>query len=168
MDGLKQRITQAVQGQPQPTVTILSSLLAVQDAIGYIPKEALEEVADFNSATVNDVWAVASFYPNFRFETLCAHDVEVCWGASCHLMGAMSIMQAVLDAAGLEKEGDTDGKALSVRFNTCLGACAHAPVISLDHKLMGRISPEAAAQKIARLLSGPQSPPSEIENVPGA
>ena len=138
MDGLKQRITQAVQGQPQPTVTILSSLLAIQDAIGYVPKVALEEVAAFNKATVNDVWAVASFYPNFRFEPLSAHDVEVCWGASCHLVGAMPLMQAVLEAAGLETEGDTQGKELSVRFNTCLGACAQAPVISVDHGLKGR------------------------------
>ncbi len=152
-DGLKHRITQAVQGQPQPTVTILSSLLAVQDAIGYIPPEAVEEVAHFNRATINDVWAVASFYPNFRFEPLCDHDVEVCWGASCHLVGAMPIMEAVLDAAGLEREGETPGQALSVRFNTCLGACAQAPVISVDHHLAGRMSPAAARERVAALLS---------------
>ena len=80
MDRLKQTITKAVHGQSQPTVTVLSSLLALQDAIGYIPKEALEEVASFMGDTVNDVWAVASFYPNFRFEPLCQHNVEVCWG----------------------------------------------------------------------------------------
>jgi len=157
MDGLKQRISQAVQGQAQSTVTILSSLLAVQDAIGYIPKEALEEVADLNRSTVNDVWAVASFYPNFRFEPLCAHDVEVCWGASCHLVGAMPIMEAVLDAAGLEMEGETADKRLSVRFNTCLGACAQAPVIALDHRLKGRVSPETAREGVAGLLAQPIS-----------
>ena len=64
MDGLKQRIKKAVQNQPQPTVTILSSLLAVEDELGYIPREAVEEVATFNQATINDVWAVVSFYPN--------------------------------------------------------------------------------------------------------
>ena len=163
MDGLKQRISQAVHRQAQPTVTILSSLLAVQDAIGYTPKEALEEVADLNRATVNDVWAVASFYPNFRFEPPCAHDVEVCWGASCHLVGAMPIFEAVLDAAGLETEGETADKRLSVRFNTCLGACAQGPVIALDHCLKGRVSPEAAREQVARLLAQPL--PSEKKNV---
>ena len=38
MDGLKQRLARAIQSQPQATVTILSSLLAVEDEIGYIPK----------------------------------------------------------------------------------------------------------------------------------
>ena len=164
MDGLKQRITQAVQGQPQPTVTILSSLLAIQDAIGYVPKLALEEVAAFNKSTVNDVWAVASFYPNFRFEPLSAHDVEVCWGASCHLVGAMPLMQAVLEAAGLETEGETPGKELSVRFNTCLGACAQAPVISVDHGLKGRMSPSVAGEIVAGLLSNTET---SIDHISG-
>ena len=157
MDRLKQTITEAVQGQSQPTVTALSSLLAVQDAIGYIPKVALEEVAAFTGKTVNDIWAVASFYPNFRFEPLCLHNVEVCWGTSCHLVGAMPVMESVLDAAGLQAAGDTPDKVLSVGFNTCLGACSQAPVISVDHRLVGRVSPEAAARRVTGLLAQTQA-----------
>ena len=154
MDGLTQRITGAVRGQTQPTVTVLSSLLAVEDELGYIPKEAVAEVAAFNNATVNDVWAVASFYPNFRFEPPCQHSVELCWGSSCHLMGAMPIISAVLEASGLSDEGDTPDQKLSVRLNTCLGACAQAPVISIDHHLVGRLSPEEARGRVAELLKG--------------
>lgn len=152
MSGLDQRIHDAVHGQTQPTVTVLSSLLAVEDELGYIPKEALDFVAGFSNATVNDVWAVASFYPNFRFEPLCQHNVEVCWGTTCHLVGAMPVMEAVLNAAGLDEAGDTPGKVLSVGFNTCLGACSQGPVISVDHHLIGRISPENAAQRVTELL----------------
>lgn len=156
MDGLKERIDRAVQRQPQPTVTILSSLLAVEDELGYIPKEAVAAVADFNRATVNDVWAVVSFYPNFRTNPPCARRIEVCWGPSCHLVGAMAVLQAVLAAAGLEDEGDTPDGRLSLRYNTCLGACAQAPVMSLDHHLVGRLSPEQAAVRVA--LSLEQAP----------
>ena len=152
MDGLKQRISHAVHGQPQTTVTILSSLLAVEDELGYIPKEAVEEVAALTHSTVNDVWAVASFYPNFRFEPPCQHTVEVCWGTSCHLVGAMPLIEAVLDAVGLEGEGDTGDRRLTLRFNTCLGACSQAPVISIDHHLHGRLSAEAAREKVSALL----------------
>ena len=153
MDGLKQRIRKAVHNQPQPTVTILSSLLAVEDELGYIPKEAVEEVARFNRATVNDVWAVVSFYPNFRTLPPCEHQVEVCWGPSCHLVGAMPVIAAVLEAAGLAAEGDTPDGKLTVRYNTCLGACAQAPVMSVDHRLMGRLSPERARDNLIKTLS---------------
>ena len=152
MSGLQQRIRDAVHGQTQPTVTVLSSLLAVEDELGYIPKVALEFVAGFSKATVNDVWAVASFYPNFRFEPPAEHSVEVCWGASCHIVGAMGVFKSVLEAAGLEAEGDTPDMRLTVKFNTCLGACSQAPVISLDHHLVGRVNPESAAKKVAALL----------------
>ena len=152
MSGLEKRIHDAVHGQPQPTVTVLSSLLAVEDELGYIPKEALDFVAGFSNATVNDVWAVASFYPNFRFEPPADHVVEVCWGASCHLLGAMGVFKSVLEAAGMEDEGDTPDQRLTVRMNTCLGACSQAPGMSMDPHLTGRLRPESAAQNVAHLL----------------
>ena len=152
MDGLEQRIDRAVRGQPQPTVTILSSLLAVEDELHYIPRESVELVAEFIGATVNDVWAVASFYPNFRFQPPAARQVEVCWGASCHLMGSMAVVESVLEAAGLEDEGERADHRLSVRLNTCLGACSLAPVMSVDHHLIGRATPESAAARVTRLL----------------
>ena len=77
MSGLEQRIHDAVKGQAQPTVTVLSSLLAVEDELGYIPREAVDFVAGFSKTTVNDVWAVASFYPNFRFEPPAEHVGEL-------------------------------------------------------------------------------------------
>ena len=155
MDGLKQRIEKAVHHQPQPTVTILSSLLAVEDELGFIPKEAVEEVAEFNRATINDVWAVVSFYPNFRTTPPCDHRVEVCWGPSCHLVGAMPVIASVLDAAGLDDEGDTPDGKLTVRYNTCLGACAQAPVMSIDHHLVGRVTPDVGSRLVERVLCSP-------------
>ena len=122
--------------------------------MGYIPKEAVAEVATFTDTTVNDVWAVASFYPNFRFEPPCEHKIELCWGSTCHLVGAMPVINAALEASGLSDEGDTPDGKLSVRLNTCLGACAQAPVISIDHHLIGRVSPEQVRRKVTELLEG--------------
>ena len=152
MDGLEERINRAVRGQMQATVTILSSLLAVEDELHYIPREAVELVAEFTGSTINDVWAVASFYPNFRFQPPAARQIEVCWGASCHLMGSMAVVESVLEAAGLESEGETPDHHLSVRLNTCLGACSLAPVMSIDHHLVGRVTPQFGSNSVTRLL----------------
>ena len=152
MDSLKQRITTAVNNQPQPTVTVLSSLLAVEDALGYIPQEAVAAVASRTGATINDVWAVASFYPNFRFTPPCDHRLEICWGPSCHLSGAMPVIAAAQDALNMDGEGDTPDGLLSLRYNTCLGACAQAPVIALDHHLMGRQTPDSVRTVISEVL----------------
>ena len=152
-DGTMERITTAIAAQPQETVTVLSSLLAVHDELGYLSAEAIEVVARHTGSTINDVWGVASFYTNFRTEPPRPHVIEVCWGASCHVLGAMKVVKAVLGASGLEAEGDTpDGKA-TVRLNTCLGACSHGPVISVDHHLHGKVRPEGAEEMVTKLLN---------------
>ena len=66
-DNLRTSIKEAIDSQKRPTVTVLSSLLAIQDSIGYIPEEAIEEVAVHSNTSINSVFGVASFYPNFRF-----------------------------------------------------------------------------------------------------
>ena len=143
--GLRERISGALHSQQQSTVTVLSSLLAVQDELGYIPNEAMSDVATLTGSTVNDVWGVASFYTNFRFTPPGARVIELCWGPSCHVLGAMGVIKAVLESQGLKGEGDTPDGGVSVRFNTCLGACAQGPVMSVDHRLVGRLTPERAA-----------------------
>ncbi len=150
---VRQRIQEIVSSQKQPTVTILSSLLAVQDELNYIPKEAIEEIADYCHATINDVWGVASFYTNFRFSPPGRHELEVCWGPTCHLKGASRIIQGIQESLGLSAEGDTEDMSISLRYNTCLGTCAHAPVISIDHKLIGGASLQEAQNLVASLTN---------------
>lgn len=135
------------------TVTVLSSLLAAQDELGYLPDEAIEEVAAFTEASINDVWGVATFYKNFRFSPPAEHSVEVCWGPTCHLLGAPGILQEVQDTLGLSGEGDTPDGRVTLRYNTCLGACSQAPVMSIDHYLRGNLTAEKASQLVATLES---------------
>ena len=147
-----ERIRDALASQKQPTVTVLSSLLAAHDDLGYLPDEAIEEVAAFTDASINDVWGVASFYPNFRFSPPAEHVVEVCWGPTCHIRGAARIMQRCLDDLDLSGEGDTKNGKVSLKYNTCLGACSQAPVIGIDHRLHGGVTIEFVREQVARLM----------------
>ena len=149
--GIRDRVRQVLEGQNQPTVTVLSLLLATQDAIGFLPEEAIEEVAALQDVSINDVWGVASFYTNFRFDPPTEHVVEVCWGPTCHLTGAPYILQGVQNDLGIDGEGDTADGAISLRYNTCLGACSQAPVISIDHRLHGRVNVDSARDLVSRI-----------------
>ncbi len=150
-EGIKERTRRAVKSQKQQTITVLSCLLAAHDDLGYLPDEAIEEIATYTDSTINEVWGVASFYTNFRFTPPGEHAVEVCWGPTCHLTGAAAILQGVLDSLGLQDEGETADNRVSLKYNTCLGACAQAPVMSIDHQLIGRITKESATSLIDRL-----------------
>ncbi|MEE8518349.1 MAG: NAD(P)H-dependent oxidoreductase subunit E [Dehalococcoidia bacterium] len=145
---LKDLARQAIEDQPAKRVTVLSSLLAAQDALGYLPEEAIDEVALKNGASANEVWGVASFYPNFRFTSPARHTIEVCWGPTCHIVGAQPLLQGVMEQLGLDREGDTTDGALTLKLNTCLGVCPHGPAMSFDHQLAGHVTLEEAGRRI--------------------
>lgn len=162
-ESLRKRAAQAIRDQKPETVTVLSCLLAVEDELGYIPPEAAEEVARVTGSTINDVWGVASFYTNFQFQPPGRHRVEVCWGPTCHVKGVMPVIRQVMDTLGIDGEGATRDGNVSLRFNTCLGACANGPVISVDHHLMGRITPDGARHALEEIRNGT---PSEDDGAP--
>ncbi len=148
---LRERIRAAMRAQKQTNINVLSSLHAVLDELGYIPDAAIEEVADFTATTINDVWGVASFYTNFRFTPPGDNVVEICWGPTCHLLGAPEILDAVLDELGLADEGETEDNGVSLKYNTCLGACSQAPVMMVNHRLVGRIGVQSALERVMQL-----------------
>jgi len=150
---IRTQIQSILNGQIQPTVTVLSSLLAVQDVLHYLPNEAIEETAAFSNTTINEVWSVASFYTNFRFTPPGDHTYEVCWGPSCHVKGAQQILKCVQAELGVDREGETEDGKVTLKYGTCLGACAQAPVIAIDHHHKGKITTEIAA-RLARELKG--------------
>ena len=154
LTGLRDQARQAIAAQPARVVTVLSSLLAAQDHLGYLPPEAIDEVAQRTGASTNEVWGVASFYPNFRFKPPARHTVEVCWGPSCHVLGAQPLLRGVMERLGLDGEGDTSDGAITLRLNTCLGVCPHGPATSFDHEVVGRTTLESAVRRIGLLAAG--------------
>ena len=148
LTGLRDQARQAIAAQPARVVTVLSSLLAAQDRLGYLPPEAIDEVAQRTGASTNEVWGVASFYPNFRFTPPTRHTVEVCWGPSCHVLGAQALLRGVMERLALDGEGDTSDGAITLRLNTCLGVCPHGPATSFDHEVVGRTTLESAMRRI--------------------
>ena len=143
-----EQILNILKNQDHTTVTILSSLLSVQDEIGYLPKNAINVIADFMNVTTNDVWGVASYYLNFRFAPPGEHTIEICWGPSCHVRGASELQSVVLKKLKLKNQGDTSDGKFTLKFNTCLGACPQAPMISIDHKLSGKMN----SSKLLKML----------------
>ena len=143
------QILEVVKNQPSKTHTVLSSLLAIHNEFHYISKTSIKVVAAYTKKTINDVYGVASFYTNFRFSPPGDSTLDVCWGPSCHLLGSQSLLKEVHDLLGIKTEGETNDGKLTLRYSTCLGACAQGPVFAIDHKLFGK----ATINKIKKEIS---------------
>ncbi|SVD00195.1 uncharacterized protein METZ01_LOCUS353049, partial [marine metagenome] len=77
-ENIRIRIREIISNQKRKTVTVLSSLIAIQDSLHFLPEEAIEETAIHCKVTINDVWSVASFYTNFRFTPPGNNTLDVC------------------------------------------------------------------------------------------
>ena len=60
-------------------------------------------------------------------------------------------MKAILSHLKLTTEGEAADHGITFKYNTCLGACAQAPVMSVDHQLVGRVRAEEALKRVRRL-----------------
>ena len=97
---------------------------------------------------------VATFYHHFSLRPRGEHTCIVCTGTACFVKGAGEIV-AALEQEFAVKVGQTtpDGK-LNLGASRCLGSCSLAPMLTLDHRVLGRETPEAVLRQVRQALSG--------------
>ncbi len=112
---------------------------------GWLPPEALREVAEVLDLTPAYCQAVASFYDMFHLEPVGRHMVEVCTNLSCALVGAQRVVDAFEEALGVRAGETTEDGEITFRAVECLGACGYAPVVAVDNRYRHFVKPEDAA-----------------------
>lgn len=127
---------------PDSRSAVLPALRLAQEEHGWLPPEAIREVAEALDLTPGYCMAVASFYDMFHLEPVGRHSVEVCTNLSCALAGAQRVVDAFESELGLHP-GETSGDG-EITFNVveCLGGCGYAPVVAVDHRYRHPVQPE--------------------------
>ena len=120
---------------------LIPLLQEVQTRLGYLPKKALQEIADFLKMSEVEVWGVATFYNQFRFVPLGKYHTVVCMGTACHLAGGRLILEALERELDI-KVGETakDGN-FSLERVACIGCCMLSPVMVIKDKIYPKMTP---------------------------
>jgi len=119
---------------------LIPVLQKVQEKLSYLPEESISEVAQFLRLSRNEVYGVASFYAQFRFERQGEHGVKVCQGTACHVRGGRRIMETVQRELGVQTGETTEDYEFSLERVACFGSCALAPVMVVDKTVFGRMT----------------------------
>ena len=90
---------------------------------GWLPPEALREVADALELAPAQVEAVASFYDMLHLEPVGRHIVEVCTNLSCALVGAQQVVEAFERELGVHPGETSEDGAVTLRTIECAGGC---------------------------------------------
>jgi NADH-quinone oxidoreductase subunit E len=126
--------------------SLIQVLLEIQKENHWLPQEALDRVAERLKVPKSRIRHIATFYKAFSLVPKGRHEVHVCVGTACHVRGASRVLDKLKDVTGIQP-GETD---LDLKFSletvNCLGCCALGPVMVVDGKTHGKLSPSDAQE----------------------
>ena len=112
---------------------MLSILTEIQSQYGYLPQDALRQVAATTDCSLTDIYAVATFSKAFSLKPRGKHLVCVCLGTACHVRGAPRVADEFSRQLGIQSGETTQDKEFSLETVNCLGACALGPTVVVDN-----------------------------------
>jgi len=140
-------ILEAYDAEKSNLITLLQE---IQGAYGYLPKEALKQIAVKTGIKEAKIYGVATFYSQFRLKPVGKYLIMLCQGTACHVNGAGKIETAIKDVLGTT-EGETTTDGLFTYINVaCLGCCSLAPVMMINDQTYAKLSPK----KVGVILNG--------------
>lgn len=133
---------------------VIPILQEVQKRLNYIPSGALKHICKITEITPGQISGVSTFYSQFRHIPAGRHIIKICQGTACHVKGANLVSDAFRRELKLEPDsGTTSDMLFSVEEVACLGCCTLAPVVQIDDKTYGHVSPARVDMLIADFLS---------------
>jgi len=131
---------------------LIQVLHSAQNTFGFLTPELLWYVAAQLKLPPSRVYGVATFYNFFSLEPPGEHTVTVCQGTVCYIRGARAIAARLAEAFDVRLgETSSDGR-LSATEARCLGSCGLAPVVVIDGRLIGRVSPDQVVERVTAAL----------------
>ncbi len=126
----------------------------------YLPLEALEYVASKTGVPLSRIYSVATFYALFNLTPQGRNTISVCRGTACHTRGSRDLFEKIMMHLGFEAAGDSEPDQLSLttpdasatlRTVACFGQCALAPVIEINHAILGHVKEQTLQRELDAL-----------------
>ena len=129
---------------------LIPILQLVQQKLAYLPEEAIHLVADHLDISSSEVYGVATFYNQFRFNPPGKNPVKICLGTACHVKGGDIILENFERKLEIKEGQTTPDREFSVDRVACVGCCALAPVVVLGETVHGNMQPSKVEGLVLR------------------
>ena len=137
------KIFSSFKGNPDELIPILQK---VQHEYGYLSDSAMSETAEFTGVPSSRIYAVATFYAQFRFTPIGRNHITVCRGTACHVRGAPRILYEIEKTLGITDGETTEDLEYSLETVACIGACGLSPCIMINKKVKAKLTPRKVAE----------------------
>lgn len=131
---------------------LIEALHTTQETYGYLPRYALEGIAEEIGVKLGHVYGVATFYKQFRLEPVGKYVINVCVGTACHVAGAPLVVEAFSQELEVPVGATSTDGLFTLQTVSCVGSCALAPVARIgDDETVGRLTPNNARKLVRNL-----------------
>ena len=127
---------------------IISILQDVQEIHGYLPLEAVKEIGLKLNLPTSNIFGMATFYNQFRFNPKGKYHIRLCYGTACHLVGASTFLKEIEQLIKIKDGQTTHDGLFSLEVKSCIGGCGQAPVIAVNEQYYPKISIEKLQELI--------------------
>lgn len=149
-DQLEQRYATMVTHYPTKRSVLVPMLLYIQDEIGALTDEAIQEIAHRVELSDLEVRNVISYYSMLRTHPIGKYNFQVCTNVSCLLRGGEDIFEHCKKKLGIGHKQSTADGLFHLEEVECIGACSWAPAMMLNYEFVENLTP----QKIDELVEG--------------
>jgi len=140
-DEVRQEASRILNGFSKKRANLIPILQKIQGKLGYLPRQAMLEVARFLDIPDIDVYGVVTFYNQFRLNPPGRHSVRVCLGTACHMKGGYIALDAWKRRLDIGTGETTPDRELDLDTVACVGCCVMAPVTVVDDRPEGKADP---------------------------
>ena len=111
---------------------VMPLLYLAQRETNYVPRQALQDIAEILEISTTDVASIVGFYTLYYDEPGGRYRIQVCTDLPCALRGADRFLQELCERLGIEEGGTTPDGLFTVEAVKCLAACHRAPVFQVQ------------------------------------
>ena len=129
---------------------MLPVLLGINRTFNYLPRPALEHVADELHLPMAEILRVATFYNAFSLVPRGKYIVSVCLGTGCFVKGSPRLLERLERELKIKSGGTTEDMLFSLEPVRCIGCCALAPAVRINEDTYGRLTPD----NLPKILKG--------------
>ncbi len=138
---IKPEVRRIVEKHQVKRENLIPILQDVQGRLGYLPREAMQEIAASLDIPEIDVFSVVTFYNQFRLNPPGKHSIRVCLGTACHMKGGYVAFDAWKRRLHIGSGETTLDREFDLDTVTCVGCCTLAPVTVVDGKPEAKVEP---------------------------
>jgi NADH:ubiquinone oxidoreductase subunit E len=125
----------------------------LQKQYNYIPKEMLIELSEYLDMPLSKLYSMATFYKALSLIPKGKNIIKVCDGTACHIRSSKSLLDEIEKTLGIKPGETTKDGNFSLETVNCLGSCAIAPVMVINDKYYGKLTP-AKVREILKEYGG--------------